>query len=120
VGAACLVAGSNLVRWGNSSYASPDGLEPAVDGAKTAAAAALRRTRRPPRLAALTAYALVLDYLLKIQWYERRHTPPNDVQRREPWHRWWSGVEMPAGVETRRYSSFLGRGDCKVLERTFS
>jgi hypothetical protein len=29
-----------------------------------AAAAALRRTRRPPRLAALTDYALVLDYLL--------------------------------------------------------
>jgi hypothetical protein len=43
-------------------YASPDGLGPAADGAETAAA--LRRTRRPPRLAALTDYALVLDYLL--------------------------------------------------------
>ena len=63
-GAACLVAGSDLVRWGNSLYASPDGLGPAADGAETAAAAALRRTRRPPRLAALTDYALVLDYLL--------------------------------------------------------
>jgi hypothetical protein len=59
-----LVAGSDLVRWGNSLYASPDGLGPAADGAETAAAAALRRTRRPPRLAALTDYALVLDYLL--------------------------------------------------------
>jgi hypothetical protein len=44
-GAACLVAGSDLVRWGNSSYASPDGLGPATDGAETAAAAALWRTR---------------------------------------------------------------------------
>jgi hypothetical protein len=43
------------------SDASFDGLGPAANGAETAAAAALRRTRRPPRLAALTEYALVLD-----------------------------------------------------------
>ena len=42
-------------------YTSSDGLGPAADGAETADAAALWRTRRPPRLAALTEYALVLD-----------------------------------------------------------
>ena len=60
-----MVADTGLVRWGNSLYASPDGLGPAADGAETAVAAALRRTRRPPRLAALTEYALVLDDPLK-------------------------------------------------------
>ena len=79
-----MVAGSDLVRWGNSSYASPDGLGPAADGVEMAAAAALRRTRRPPWLAALTAYALVLDYLLKIQLYERGHTPLDDVHKEDP------------------------------------
>ena len=76
-----MVAGAGLVRWGNSQYASPDGLGPAADGAETAIAAALRRTRRPPRLAALTDYALVLDYLLTIQLYERGHTPLDDVRK---------------------------------------
>ena len=93
-----MVAGSDLVRWGNSLYASPDGLGPAADGAETAAAVALRRTRRPPRLATLTEYAPVLDYLLKFKCTSGGTRHQMTCMRREPWRRWWSGVEMPDGV----------------------
>ena len=68
-----MVADSDLVRWGNSLYASPDGLGPAANGAETAVAAALRRTRRSPRLAALTDYALVLDDPLKFNYRAGAH-----------------------------------------------
>ena len=49
-----LLTGSGLDRCGNSSYATSNMLGPAVDGAETAAGAALRGTRRSSRLAQLT------------------------------------------------------------------
>jgi hypothetical protein len=93
---------------GNSTYASPDGLGPAADGAETAAIAALRRTRRPPRLAALMEYAPVLDYPLEFNCTSGGTRYHLTCVRREPWHRWWSGVEMPAGVAAA--SDEAGRG----------
>ena len=111
-----MVAGSDLVRWGNSLYASPDGLGPAADGAETAVAAALRRTRRPPRLAALTDYALVLDYLLTIQLYERGHTPPDDVRKDDPCALM---VEWSGNASWRRYGKRRGwQGSARTYNRS--
>ena len=110
------MAGSDLVRWGNSLYASPDGLGPAADGAETAAAAALRRTRRPPRLAALTEYALVLDDPLK---YERGHTPPDDVREAREARASAPMVERSGDASWRRCGKRRGwQGSARTYNRS--
>ena len=85
---------AGLVKWGNPSGAPFDGVWPALDGAKTFAAAAQRGTSRPPRQTQLTESVGC--------WTRRRRYGAGGGTRVEmpaAVRGGWQGVRSPRGRE---------------------